>query len=72
MHISGRLAIVGFILFIVGIIWKLVSGIPLGIWVTPPENLVIAWWAFTVLHWAGLFLFVISLVYYTWKGRKAI
>lgn len=70
MHISGKLAILGFILFMVGMILKLVSGIPLGIWVTPPESLVVEWWAFTALHWAGLFLFVISLIYYLWKGRK--
>jgi len=71
LHISGKLAVVGFILFIVGIIWKLVSGIPLGIWVKPPESLVVAWWGFTALHIGGFFLFVISLVYYLWKGRKA-
>ncbi len=71
MHISEKLAIVGIIFFIVGIIWKLIMGIPLGFWVTPPENLVVEWWAFTALHWAGFFLFVISLVYSLWKGRKA-
>jgi len=71
LHFSGKLAIVGLILFMVGIVWKLGSGIPLGIWVTPPEGLVAMWWAFTVLHWAGLVLFVISLVYYLWKGRTA-
>jgi len=71
LHISGKLAIVGFILFMVGIIWKLGSGIPLGIWVTPPESLVAAWWALTAVHMAGLFIFVISSVYYLWKGRKA-
>ena len=70
LHISGKLAIVGFIVFIVGIIWKLVLGIPLGIWVGPPENLVVEWWTITVIHIGGFFLFVISLVYYLWKGRK--
>jgi len=43
LHISAKLALVGFILFIVGMIWKLVSGIPLGIWVTPPESLLVGW-----------------------------
>jgi hypothetical protein len=71
LHISGKLAIVGFILFIAGMIWKLGMGIPLGFWVNPPESLVTAWQAVTALHWAGFILFVISLIYYLWKGRKA-
>jgi len=72
LHISGKLAIVGFVLFLVGIVWKLALGIPLGIWVRPPESLVVAWWAFTSIHMAGFFLFVVSLIYYLWKGRKAL
>ncbi|RLI46087.1 hypothetical protein DRO69_03895 [Candidatus Bathyarchaeota archaeon] len=72
LHISGKLAILGFILFLAGIVWKLASGIPLGIWVNPPESLVAAWWAFTAIHIAGFFLFVVSLIYYLWKGRKAL
>jgi len=40
LHILGKLAIVGFVLFIIGIIWKVTMGIPLGIWVRPPR----AWW----------------------------
>jgi len=71
LHISGKLAIVGFVLFIIGLIWKLVLGIPLGIWVEPPESLVVEWWASTVIHLVGFFLFVVSLIYYLWKGRKA-
>ena len=62
MHISGKLAIMGFILFIVGLIWKIVLGIPLGIWVVPPENLVVEWWTITAIHIGGLVIFVISLV----------
>jgi hypothetical protein len=71
LHISGKLAIVGFILFIAGMIWKLAMGIPLGFWASPPEDLVTAWQAVTAVHWAGFFIFVISLVYYLWKERTA-
>ena len=70
MHISGKLAIVGFFFFIVGLICKLVLGIPLGIWVGPPENLVVEWWTITTIHIGGLFLCIISLVYYLLRGRK--
>jgi len=50
LHISGKVAIVGFVLFIIGLVWKLILGIPLGIWVTPPENLVVEWWTITLIH----------------------
>jgi len=72
MHISGKLAILGVILFTVGIVWKLVSGVPLGIWARAPEGLVAIWWAFTVIHIVGFFLLVVSLAYYLFKGRKAL
>jgi membrane-bound ClpP family serine protease len=67
---SGVLAIVGLILFVIGLIWKLALGIPLGIWEGPPANLVVEWWTITVIHIGGLVLFVISIIYYLLKGRK--
>ena len=69
MHISGKVAIVGFVLFIVGLIWKLALGIPLGIWVAPPENLVVEWWTITAIHLGGLALCLVSVVYYLLRGR---
>jgi len=62
---------VGFLLFVAGIGWKLAMGIPLGIWVSPPEGLMNVWRAITAIHIGGFILFAASLAYYLWKGRKA-
>ena len=70
MHISGKLAILGIALFIGGLVAKIILGIPLGIWVVPPEALVVEWWTITVIHLGGLVLFIISLVYYLLKVRR--
>ncbi|MGD9396000.1 MAG: hypothetical protein PVJ05_06210 [Candidatus Thorarchaeota archaeon] len=113
MHISGKLAVVGIVLFIGGLIATFilayVVGDPLsmyiteitpdatipgiiaqhgldqplyiqffyylrdlfsGNWVAPPEAVAIEWWTITVIHLGGLFLFIISLVYYLLKVRR--
>lgn len=113
MHISGKLAIVGIVLFIGGLITTFIlayvvadpitmyineltppAAIPgiiayhgldqplhiqfflylrnliAGNWVAPPETVAVAWWAMTVVYLGGLFLSIISLVYYLLKGRK--
>ncbi|MFX1262931.1 MAG: hypothetical protein ACFFAZ_12655 [Promethearchaeota archaeon] len=113
MHISGKLAIVGIVLFIGGLLATFnlayVVGNPItmfidettppsaipgiiaqhgldqplyiqffyylrdlftGNWAAPPEAVAIEWWTITVIHLGGLFLFIISLVYYFLKASK--
>ena len=42
-----------------------------GSWPGPPEAVAIEWWTITMIQLGGLFLFMISLVYYLLKVRKA-
>jgi len=68
MHISGKLAIIGLVLFVVGIIGFF--GILPGKMLEDPQGAVAWFGLFSVLSAVGFFIFGPSLCCYLWKHRE--
>jgi hypothetical protein len=68
MHISGKLAIIGAIMWIVFLI--VAFTVPISMAFSDPLAAAQIFMVCAALAGLGFFIFVPSLIYYLWKGRK--